>query len=322
MTTQVIIRRTSVSDGARALKNSLNEKGMPTMLSDKQTYPRKYLIVNWGGTSQVAGAAGSMVLNKPEAVNVARNKLTTFDRLKAAGFGNLPDYWTKAPTAVERGKSIILQRTVDGQSGSGITIKRPGEALSVAPLYVRYVPKEIELRVHVMNGKAIAVQQKRKKNDVQMAEDKQLIRSHHNGWVFAVNDISREAAEAAKPVAVEACRLLGLDFGAVDIVIPKGKTAKPPVFLEVNTRPGLESTTILGAYADELKAMAKGVHPTAPVAARRVAKPVARVATKRPIPVPTIVRKPRTPTRNATVAKRTHEGLANVQNRRAGQVRR
>src|SRR4051812_4927720 len=108
MTAQVIIRRTSVSDGARALKNSLNAKGMPTMLSDKQTYPRKYLIVNWGGTSQVAGAAGSRVLNKPEVVNVARNKLSTFNRLKQEGFRNLPDYWTKAPSEQERGKSIIL----------------------------------------------------------------------------------------------------------------------------------------------------------------------------------------------------------------------
>jgi hypothetical protein len=313
MTSQVIIRRTSVSDGARALKDSLNQKGMPTMLSDKQTYPRKYLIVNWGGTSQVAGAAGSKVLNKPEVVNVARNKLTTFTRLKAAGFPNLPDFWTKAPSDKERGKSIILQRTVDGQSGSGITVKRPGEALSNAPLYVRYVPKEIELRVHVMNGRVIAVQQKRKKNDVKLDDDKQLIRSHHNGWIFAVNDITPGAAELAKPVAVEACRLLGLDFGAVDIVIPKGKNAGTPVFLEVNTRPGLESATILGAYADELKAMAKVVHPTPPIAARRTTKSV--TISKHTKPATTTNRKP---TRNATVPKRHHERLANIQGRRAG----
>lgn len=320
MSTQIIIRRTSVSDGARALKDSLNTKGVSTRLSDKQVYPHKYLILNWGGTSEVIGGDGSVILNKPEVVNVARNKLTTFTRLRDAGFTNLPDFWTKPPSDKERGKSIILARTVDGQSGSGITIKRAGEALPVAPLYVRYVPKEIELRVHVLNGKAIAVQQKRKKNDTKMEDDKQLIRSHHNGWVFAVNDINQAAAEAAKPVAVEACRLLGLDFGAVDIVIPKGKTQLAPVFLEVNTRPGLESTTILGAYADELKAMAKVVHPTAPVAARRAATK----APRRTVAGPTTTRKhttTRKPTRNAAVTPRYNEGLAPVQGRRASRTR-
>jgi Glutathione synthase/Ribosomal protein S6 modification enzyme (glutaminyl transferase) len=307
MATKVIIRRTSVSDGARALKDSLNTALVPTKLSDKSTYTRPYLIVNWGGTSAVGGVGvGTKVLNNPEVVSVARNKLATFTKLREAGFTNLPDFWTIPPTDEQRGKSIILQRTVDGQSGSGIKIKRPGEALTAAPMYVRYVPKLQELRIHVMNGKAIAVQQKRKVDGREQSDDEALIRSHHNGWIFAVNDINHEAAEAAKPVAIEACRILGMDFGAVDIIIPKSKTPKPPVFLEVNTRPGLESPTVLGAYTNELKSMAGEIPAAKPITTRRTANAV----TKR-----------RSITTHASNTKRNHAGLADVQGRYAGKER-
>ena len=255
----ILIRRTSVSDGARALKDKLKTIAVPTMLTDITAVARRVLVLNWGSTAALAATVANVtVLNKPAAVAVARNKLLTFNALKAAGFTHIPDFWTTAPTAEQRGKSIILERTPDGQGGSGITIKRPDEALGRAQMYVRYVPKEIELRIHVMNGKAIAVQQKRKIEGREQTDNEKLIRSHGNGWVFAVNAVDNAAAEAAKPVAVEACRLLGLDFGAVDIVIPKATKANKtpaPVFLEVNTRPGLESDTVLSAYAAELKAM-------------------------------------------------------------------
>jgi glutathione synthase/RimK-type ligase-like ATP-grasp enzyme len=255
----ILIRRTSVSDGARALKNKLNAIGVRTVLTDKTMFKGKYLIMQWGYTAAPKCGFGSRIMNLPTATSVARDKLATFNALKNREFGNLPDFWTEAPTDEQRGKSIILERTTSGQSGSGIVVKRPGEYLGRAPLYVRYVPKEIELRVHVLNGKAIAVQQKRKVDGREQTDNQKLIRNHDNGWVFAVNDVNVAAATAAKPVAIEACRLLGLDFGAVDIVIPKATKKNPtpaPVFLEVNTRPGLESDTVLTAYATELKAMA------------------------------------------------------------------
>lgn len=255
----IFIRRTSVSDGARALKDKLKANAVPTLLTNVTAVARRVLVLNWGSTAALtAQVANTRVLNKPNVVAVARNKLLTFNALKAAGFANIPDFWTTAPTAEQRAKSIILERTADGQGGSGITIKRPDQPLGRAPMYVRYIPKEIELRVHVMNGKAIAVQQKRKVEGREQTDNEKLIRSHGNGWSFAVNAVDQAAAAAAKPVAVEACRLLGLDFGAVDIVIPKVTKANKnpaPVFLEVNTRPGLESDTVLSAYAAELKAM-------------------------------------------------------------------
>lgn len=246
---QVIILRSRVSDGARALKDALNRAGVRTILTDKTQFKFPYTFVNWNmNDARVNGR----LLNAPAARGPAINKLTAFNRLKAAGFPNLPDYWTEPPTDEQRGKSIVLERTtVTGQSGEGINVKRPGEALGRAAMYVRYVPKEIELRVHVLNGKAVAVQQKRKVEGREQTDNEKLIRNHDHGWVFAVNNVSEQAAEAAKPVAVEACRILGLDFGAVDIIIPK--KGGVPIFLEVNTSPGLESETVLNAYVEELR---------------------------------------------------------------------
>lgn len=255
----VLIRRNTVSDGARALKNKLNALGIRTILTNKTTFQAKYVVLNWGRPEPGRYGHGSRILNLRMATDVARDKLLTFNRLKELGFANLPDYWTQPPDAQSRGKSIILERsTTTGQSGSGITVRRVGDALGRAPLYVRYVPKEIELRVHVLNGRAIAVQQKRKVGGREQNENEKLIRNHHNGWVFAVNNVDAQGAEAAKPVAVEACRLLGLDFGAVDIIIPKKGGA--PIFLEVNTMPGLESDTVLTAYAEEIRNISNEVH--------------------------------------------------------------
>lgn len=249
---RIIILRSRVSDGARALKDALNAAGIRTILTDKTQFTKPYLFINWNAPVAAAGARGRM-LNLSAQRQVACNKLHTFNTLKASGFANLPDYWTEAPTNEQRGKSIILERTtVTGHSGAGINVRRPGEALGRAPLYVRYVPKETELRVHVLAGEAIAVQQKRKIEGREQTDNEKLIRNHHHGWVFAVNDVDQAAAEAAKPVAVEACRILGLDFGAVDIVISK-KADKRPVFLEVNTCPGIESSTILAAYVEGLR---------------------------------------------------------------------
>lgn len=247
---QVIILRQRVSDGARALKDALNRAGVRTILTDKTTFKRPYVFINWNHSGI------RYDVDMPNMLNMFRrnavNKLEAFNRLKAEGFANLPDYWTEPPTDEQRGKSIVLERTtVTGQSGAGINVRRPGEALGRAAMYVRYVPKEIELRVHVLNGKAIAVQQKRKVEGREQTDNEKLIRNHHNGWVFAVNNVNEQAAAAAKPVAVEACRILGLDFGAVDIIVPKKGGA--PVFLEVNTCPGLESETVLTAYVEELR---------------------------------------------------------------------
>lgn len=242
--TTVIIRRTSPSDGARNLKNKLRELGVRCLLSDDGRARRRALLVNWGSTAPLAAG-----LNTVAAISVARDKLRTFQTLAAAGFTNIPKFWTNRDEAQrERGSSIVLERhTLTGQSGSGIQVRREGDALENAPLYVEYVRKTKEFRVHVFCGEAIAVQEKRRESDNEQTADQKLIRNRDNGWVFCVNDIQEPAA--LRELAVAACRAVGLDFGAVDMI--QSKRGEVYV-LEINTRPGIESPTVLDAYANAI----------------------------------------------------------------------
>lgn len=246
----VIIRRIGVSDGARALKDALNAAGIRAILSDRGSFERlNRTIINWG-----AGHNGGVVfnvrnkwLNKPEAINIARNKLSTFQQLEEVGV-RIPKWWNqKAEVQWARKDSIILERhTLTGESGAGIVVKRYGEELSPAPLYVEYIRKQDEYRVHVFNGRAIVTQQKRRESDSEQSKDQALLRNRDNGWVFCVQDINQDRKAAVEAAAVAAVAGVGLDFGAVDIIVASRDDL--PYVLEINTKPGLSSPTVLAAY--------------------------------------------------------------------------
>jgi glutathione synthase/RimK-type ligase-like ATP-grasp enzyme len=98
------------------------------------------------------------------------------------------------------------------------------------------------------------VQQKRRRNGDALTGDAALIRNAANGWVFAVNDVrftSPEIEEKVRSYSVAAVKALGLDFGAVDIIVNKKGTEA--YVLEVNTAPGIESPTVLAAYVEYIR---------------------------------------------------------------------
>lgn len=257
----IIIRRIGVSDGARALKDALNAAGIRAVLSNRNSFERTgRIILNWGEHqgSGVTYSVQNKWLNNFEAVTIARNKLTTFERLRLAGDVNIPQFWTSREAAeTDRSDAIILERhSLTGQSGSGIVVKRAGEALGNAPLYVKYIRKEEEYRVHVFNGQAIAVQQKRRESNADQDQNQRLIRNRDNGWVFCIQDIAADRRTAISEQAVRACRALGLDFGAVDIIV--GRRDGVPYVLEINSKPGLSSPTVLEGYVNAIKELANG----------------------------------------------------------------
>lgn len=207
------------------------------------------LQINWGNTNDGLIRPGVRTLNTPAAVRLACDKGLSLSTLRQAGV-RVPDFWTD-PAAVTCGDShIILARTMLRASGGrGIVVVRPGDQLPHAPLYVKYIRKSAEYRVHVLGGAAAVVQQKRRRTDTEQTADQQLIRNYDNGWVFAVENvqfISNGIREEVERQAVAAVAALGLDFGAVDIIVNRRGTEA--FVLEVNTAPGIESPTVLGAY--------------------------------------------------------------------------
>lgn len=142
---------------------------------------------------------------------------------------------------------------INGHSGAGIVIASSPEEIVDAPLYVEYIPKKEEYRVHVFKGQVIHSSRKARKKDVPDEEVNWKVRNHKNGFIFQHENF--ELPEECVVKAKEAVALCGLDFGAVDIIW-NDKQQKAYV-LEINTAPGLEGKT-LEAYANAFKECLNG----------------------------------------------------------------
>jgi len=96
----------------------------------------------------------------------------------------------------------------------------------------------------VFQGKVIDVAQKKRKVGHENRDNQ--IRNHANGWVFA--QPTAAVPDDVLSEAIKAVEYLGLDFGAVDIIV--GRDDGKPYVLEVNTSPGLQGETTLKFYAE------------------------------------------------------------------------
>lgn len=206
-------------------------------------------IINWGASTIPAwwnalrGVQSLQVLNNPEAVANASNKLRTFRILEAAEV-SIPEYFTHASQVVDRSGTFYGRSVLTGHSGAGIVVFRPGDRMQELPLYTKAIQNHGEYRVHVVNGEVIDYIKKRRRNDEHATEAQNEVRNLANGWIYSRNNLRR--LERVEQLAVDAVAALGLDFGAVDII----KDENGDVFvLEVNTACGMSDTT-LGAYAD------------------------------------------------------------------------
>lgn len=204
------------------------------------------LVINWGCSKSPDWAATGnpcIVWNKTPNVRNASNKLLAFNLLRDGGMAEIPDYTTDYQTAVNwvnEGKVVLNRTQLNGHSGAGIVVAARQEDVVVGcPLYVLYRKKKSEFRVHVAFGQVIDVQQKLKRRDYDGDVD-YAVRNHHTGWIYARGDVA--ASETRDSLAVRAVALLGLDFGAVDIIY--NEHTNQYIVLEVNTAPGLEGLTV------------------------------------------------------------------------------
>ena len=207
-------------------------------------------IINWGSSNGAFAGVDFDYQNDMNAVMLAANKLRAFQAMHETV--SIPNFWTSVDDIPEDVRWPVVCRTVlNGHSGRGIVIANSREELVPAPLYVEYIPKQDEFRVHVVRGEVIAIQQKRRIHE--HANPNWQVRNHANGFVFARCAVVCPDSVTANAVAATAA--LGLDFGAVDVVY--NQLRDRAYVLEVNTAPGLEGQTIVD-YAEAFRRIANG----------------------------------------------------------------
>lgn len=239
------------SKSVRALSKALGIQQIKRERSRFRGGPNK-TVINWGCIMLPEEALVCRVINHPIEVHRATNKLTFFQLIEDEGLEELLPPWTSDKAVAQAwigDKGVVVCRTtLAGHSGDGIVIAERVEDVVNAPLYTMYIPKKDEYRVHMVNGKVVDVARKARRKDHDEPDWK--VRSWRNGFVFVREDCNPQ--NCVLNVAIDAFRVTGLAFGAVDVIY--NKKADRAYVLEVNTAPGLEGQTIQ-TYANALKEM-------------------------------------------------------------------
>ena len=203
-------------------------------------------LINWGNSSAPVGTGPfTSVSNSFAAVSVASNKLSTFRALEGKDGIRIPVFTTDRSVAagwLRDGVGVVCRTKLSGHSGDGIVLcLAPDQEIPAAPLYVQYVKKQKEFRIHVAFGEVIDVQEKRKRKELPPEFDTNYqVRNHQTGWVYCREDI--QIPPGLCEMGTRTVQQLGLEFGAVDIIFNAKQNNL--YVLEVNTAPGLEGSTV------------------------------------------------------------------------------
>lgn len=244
--------------GSKSSKSIANQLGAKRVWPDRKykNYPT-HLVINMGSSKIPQWHnGGTRYINNPESVGVATNKLKAFEAMKEAGV-SVPKFTSnlnevKDSLTEENSLQWLARTKLTGTKGQGIVRICggivPEEGYPEAGLYVEYIKKINEYRIHVFGGEVIDFAQKKKRLDMDKEDVDFQIRNHDNGWVFCREEI--ELPHDAVDQAVKAVEAIGLDFGAVDLVFNTYRNTS--YVLEVNTCPGMEGTT-LESYTEAFK---------------------------------------------------------------------
>ena len=233
------------SASAVALSAALGIKRIKTEGSKFKGNENK-IVINWGASSLPEEVKNCTVINSEEAVSIAADKLKFFEAVE--GKVQVPEFTTDVKVAREwavEGKIVVARTKLNGHSGEGIYILEDLGSFDSHyhgdfKLYVKYIPKKEEYRIHVVDGVVIDSRRKALSNDFIKEHVNWKIRSHQNGFIFAKDgfDVPEEVLEQS----ILAVSAIGLDFGAVDVIW--NNFYKKAYVLEVNTAPGLEGSSV------------------------------------------------------------------------------
>lgn len=213
-------RRTAMT--GRVLRRALGCRGgMP------RHFRRNYdggPLIRWGSSATPLANEGQLEINRGEAVALAAHKL--------ASLRVLQEHDILVPPFSEEATDLefpVFRRDCYHAGGRDIhVIAQEGPDTLFRPhgcFFTQFVPSVREMRLHIAGGELIRAQIKR-------GEDSEFpIRNHTNGYTFVPYTRSSPNRDRVD-LAVRAVSALGLDFGAVDVLVGTDNRA---YVLEVNT---------------------------------------------------------------------------------------
>lgn len=238
-----------LSQGAKELADALSIRRIAHKRS--RFTPRASLtVINWGASELPDGYEKCRIINAPDKVTIATNKLSCFQTI--SGSCRVVPFTTDRDTVKEwlsDGYGICARTKLRASQADGLVIFDGVQPFVNAPLWTQYVKKKDEYRIHILGGEVISVQRKALKKDFETDEDvDHRIRNLANGYIFARENLV--VPDDVRGQALAAVLATKLDFGAVDIIWNEKK--QQGFVLEINTAPGLEGTTI-SDYANGFK---------------------------------------------------------------------
>jgi len=195
-------------------------------------------ILNWGSNDTWFDPDSVDIINDPRHVSVATNKLLFFQKAVGEDLGFKVPQHTTDLTVASTWPLCVSRTMLRASGGRGIIITEKNTTPPAAPLYVKYIKKQKEFRIHVAFGKVFDTQRKIANPDMDEPLDWQ-VRNHDNGFIFVRG--SGEPTQTSLSAAIACVNHFGLHFGAVDVIETKSKGT---YVLEINTAPGLTGTTL------------------------------------------------------------------------------
>lgn len=240
-------------NGLRSALALREETGWPRISLDKSKFKasKDKVVINWGCSNIDNGEVRKCnIINSPEAVAVATNKLHFFQACSKAGVST--PSWTGevgiAKDWARAGRTVVARTMLRGSGGAGIVICESVEDVPPAELYTIYVPKKSEWRVHLTSRGVFDVQRKARRKDFPEDRINWRVRNLEGGFIYA-REGNEDVPRCVVNVAREALAATGLDFGAVDVIY--NERHDRAFVLEINTAPGLEGATV-GNYSRAL----------------------------------------------------------------------
>lgn len=222
---------------------------------------RLRVLIRWGSRKPMPDA--DLTFNSPDAIARASDKIKTFEVLRDAGITTVGWYNTFARALRNSPTGYVLGRSRTGHGGKDIQVysrETPPPPGTDHHFYSPWLHANREYRVHVVGDKVVRVQGKYL--DYPDRADGGFIRNYEHGYRF--REPKQRLHRRREQDAIAAVRALGLDFGAVDMLVFGDRQS---YILEVNSAPACSPLTArcyVGEIAQLVYSRSGGVIRLAP----------------------------------------------------------